>query len=70
MLQGLAVKVAKGCVGCGYFNASDKSNAALASLLADDNVGVLYFFWNKSTVSHTCVADVFVNVYFPSPVIM
>ena len=66
----LSFKGEKVCVGCGFFNASDNSNAALAAVLADDNVGILYCLVEDSTVSHICVADVLVNMYFPAPVMM
>ena len=52
-------KGAKCCVGCGCFNASDNSNADLDSVLADDNVGILYCLGKNSTVSHTHVSDIF-----------
>ena len=66
----LSFKCEKGCVGCGCFNASDNSNAALAAVSADDNVGILYCLRKNSTVSHTHVSGVFVNVYCPSPVMI
>ena len=61
----LSLKVEKGCVGCGCFNALDNYNSALAAVSADDNVGILYCLGKNSNVSHTHVADVFVicNVY-------
>ena len=66
----LSLKVEKGCVGCGCFNALDNYNSALAAVSADDNVGILYCLGNNSTVSHTHVSGVFVNVYCPSPVMI
>ena len=57
----LSFKVEKGYVGFGCFNASDNSNAALSTVSADDNVGILYCLGKNPTVSHTHtrVADIF-----------
>ena len=56
----LSFKGDNGCVGCVCFNALDNSNAAFVAVLADYNVGILYCLGDNSTMSHTCVANVFV----------
>ena len=53
-------KGAKSCVGRGCFNALGISNAALCAVSDDDNVIIFYCLGKNSTVSYTCVADVFV----------
>jgi hypothetical protein len=44
-----------GFAAAGFFNASVSSSRAVAALLADAVVGMLYFFGKKTTVSDTLV---------------
>ena len=46
---------------CGCRNASVSSKSVRVAVLADDKLGILNFFGKNFTVSHTCVAAVFVT---------